>query len=533
MPTSLRGGANRAAKTFAAFTPGQKAVSILAVVALVVGALAFTRWAARPTYATLYSGLAPADASAIVDELNGAGTPYELPNATTILVPKDAVYDTRLALAGKSLPAGDTSGYSILDKQGITTSEFQQQIGLQRAMEGELKETIESIEGVQAARVQLAVPKQDVFADEDGKPTASVLVTTLPGRDLSPQQVQAIVHLVDQGVPELEPDQVTVADATGKLLNASSESGPGAVGDMRSQQVQAYEKRVTDDVQAMLEKVVGAGNVAVKVTADLDYDQTETREKKHDYNKGVPPISQKKTTEEYKGGSTPVGGVLGPDSIGVPPPGNGTGDYRKSDETNNNAVDSTESVRRAAPGGVRRLHTAVLLNARAAGTLDPQQVQDMVAAGIGIDETRGDTINVSRMAFDESAAEAAKKALEAEQAKERKAALMAGLRTGGLVLLVLLLLVAALIARKRRGASVEARYQIELEALQRQMAELEERSPRALEAGAQPIAELEAGPADPEAERMAAVRDEIGDLVDGQPDEVAQLLRGWLADRRG
>ncbi|MDP9399200.1 MAG: flagellar M-ring protein FliF [Actinomycetota bacterium] len=542
MPTALRGGAQRAARTFAAFTPGQKAVSVLAVVALLVGGLLFTRWAARPTYAPLYTSLSPTDASAIVEELQTAGVPYELPSATSILVPQDSVNSARVLLAGKSLPTEDSgSGWGILDKQGVTTSEFQQQVGFQRAMEGELKDTIQSIQGVKSARVQLAVPKKDVFADEDGKPTASVLVATMPGRDLTPQQVQAVVHLVAGAVPELDPDAVTVADAdadaAGKVLSTSPDGTAGAAGDVRAQQTLDFEKRLSDEVRGMLEKVVGAGNVAVKVTADLDYNRTETKAQTHDITKGTPPLSSKKDTEEYQGtGGTPQGTVLGPDNIGGPTGTGGEDDsYRKTSETLNNAVNTTTSVSQSAPGSVRRLNTAVLLDAGAAGAIDPQQVEDLVTAALGIDARRGDTINVSRMAFDDTAATAAAEALKKQEAEERRAALLAGLRTAGLVLVVLLLLVAALIARRRRAKAGESRYAVELEALQQQIEELESRNVRALDAAPAPIAELEAAPstADPEAERLSQVRGEIGELVESQPEEVAQLLRGWLADRRG
>lgn len=533
MPNRLRSGAARVARTFAGFTPGQKAVSVLAVVALVVGGLLFTSWAARPTYAPLYTNLSPPDASAIVDELNAAGVPHELPNATSILVPQEQVAATRVLLAGKSLPAEDTkSGWGVLDKQGLTASEFQQQVGFQRAMEGELKTTLESIQGVKSARVQLAVPKKDVFADEEGKPTASVLVTTMPGQEMSSQQVQSVVHLVAGAVPELEPEAVTVADASGKVLSTSPDSGPGAVGDLRAQQVQAYEKRLGDEVRAMLEKVVGPGNAAVKVTADLDYDQTETRSRAYDFTRGVPPSSSTTKKETLRGDGTPQGGVLGPDNIQVP---NGAGrqsDYANEESTDNNPINSTDTARKSAPGGVRSLHLSALLNTNAARTVNLQQVEDMISAGVGIQEDRGDTLDVSSMPFDDSAAKAAEEALKQQQAEEQRAALMRTVRTAGLALLVLALLIVALIARRRRRKADEQRYAAELEVLQAKLEEIESRNVRALEPGTVAVAELEPAAVDPDAERMAQVREEIGDLVESQPEEVAQLLRSWLADRR-
>ena len=127
------------------------------------------------------------------------------------MVPRDAVYQTRIELSGQGLPASSEGGYSLLDDQGISTSEFQEQTDFKRAMEGELASTIEAIDGVNGAVVHLAMPAKDVFADEQQPPTASVLVQTSPGRTLTPEQVQAVVHLVASSIDGLDPDDVTVA----------------------------------------------------------------------------------------------------------------------------------------------------------------------------------------------------------------------------------------------------------------------------------------------------------------------------------
>jgi flagellar M-ring protein FliF len=179
--------AKRVTGTFAAFTPGQKAVTLLGVVALVLGGVLFANWAAKPTYAPLFSNLSSTDASAIVDKLNSSGTTYQLADGgTTIMVPQGQVYDLRLKMSGQGLPAQSDTGYSLLDKQGVTTSDFMQNVDYQRALEGELGKTIKSINGVQAAAVHLAIPQKDVFATDSQKPTASVLVTTGLGHTLSP-----------------------------------------------------------------------------------------------------------------------------------------------------------------------------------------------------------------------------------------------------------------------------------------------------------------------------------------------------------
>src|SRR5947209_14417049 len=217
------GTVKRLTGTFGAFTPGQKAVTLLGVIALVIGGVLFARWASTPAYSPLFSNLSSTDASAIVDKLSAGGTSYQLSDGgATILVPQSQVYDLRLKMSGQGLPAQSDTGYSLLDKQGVTTSDFMQNVDYQRALEGELGKTIKSINGVQAATVHLAIPQKDVFATDSQKPTASVLVTTSLGRTLSTDQVQSVVHLVAASVVGLDPNQVTVADSAGSVLSTGN-----------------------------------------------------------------------------------------------------------------------------------------------------------------------------------------------------------------------------------------------------------------------------------------------------------------------
>src|SRR3954465_12080934 len=156
MEAALAGALGRGGSAFSTTSLGQKVVIGLLVVGLLLGGFFFYRWITTPTYAPLFSNLASTDASAIVDELNASGVSYELTDGGgTIMVPNDQVYDLRLAMSGKGLPAGQDTGYSLLDQQGITTSEFQQQVTYQRAVEGELAKTLEAIKGVNTAVVHI------------------------------------------------------------------------------------------------------------------------------------------------------------------------------------------------------------------------------------------------------------------------------------------------------------------------------------------------------------------------------------------
>src|SRR4051794_34170045 len=297
MTDRLPAPVRRITDTFRSFTPGQKAVTLAAVIALVVGAYFFATWASKPTYSILFNNLSTKDASAIVESLQKGGTKYELANdGQTILVPQDQVNSLRLSLSGQGLPGDAGTGYALLDQQGITTSDFMQHTNYQRALEGELAKTIGSIDGVEAATVHLVLPQKDVFADSQDKPTASVLVASSPSRPLSGQQVQAIVHLVASSVEGLDPTQVTVAGADGKILSTGGGADLGTGGDnSQDAQTVAFQNRMNTSLQNMLDSVVGPGHAVVTTTAALDFDQTQTTSKTYQQDPSLPATSEQKS----------------------------------------------------------------------------------------------------------------------------------------------------------------------------------------------------------------------------------------------
>src|SRR3954449_13106176 len=241
MPAVLAGPLARIRSVLATISLGQKVVIGLLALGLLLGGFFFYRWITAPTYSPLFSNLASTDASAIVDELNAEGVAYDLADGgTTIMVAKDKVYDLRLAMSGKGLPAGSDTGYALLDEQGITTSEFQQQVTYQRALEGELSKTLESLDGVRSAVVHVALPEDEVFVSDQKEPTASVLLDLAPGTKLSGEQIQAVTNLVSSSIEGMDPDQVTVADSTGAVLSAPGQGVTAAAGDARSQLEQEY-----------------------------------------------------------------------------------------------------------------------------------------------------------------------------------------------------------------------------------------------------------------------------------------------------
>ncbi len=451
MPPFLTSAASRLGATVKGFTAGQRTVAVIGLAVLVLGVVALTSWLTRPSYSPLFTGLAGTDASAVVQQLGKDGVPYQLSDGgSTVLVPQERVYDERLKAASAGLPAAPASGYSLLDKMGVTSSEFQQNVTYKRAIEGELGTTISHLEGVQTASVQLAIPEKTVFTSEQGEPTASVFVQTVPGQTLSADKVDAIVHLTSAAVPELKAANVSVVDAQGTVLSAV---GVGTSGS-GSKQANEYQQRTQASVQAVLDKVLGPGNATVAVTPELDTNSAQQTSETFAGVKGVPPLSQSTSTEKYRGtGGSNVSGVLGPDNIAVPGGTGGNGTYDSTKDTRDNAVNKVTEERTIPAGTLKRQSVSVAVSAAAARNLNVQNLTDLVSAAAGIDPKRGDVLSMQVMSFSTSAADQAKAALAQQQAEDAARASQQLVTTlvwaGVLLLIAVAVLILWLRARRR------------------------------------------------------------------------------------
>lgn len=516
-------------RNFLSFTAGQKATVVVGLIALLVAGGLALRWAATPSYGPLYSDLSSADASAVIDQLAGKGIPYKISGGgNTILVPQNKVYETRITLSGEGLPAGNDNGYSILDKQNISTSQFKEQTDFKRAMEAELARTIESLDNVKTAVVHLAIPAKQVFADKQDPATASVLLKMRPGADLNAEQVQAVTNLVASSIDGLATDKVTVADSTGRVLStADGSSAAGA--STRLQQVEEFQGRVSSRIQAMLDRVAGKGNSTVQVTADLNFDKAVTETTRYFRADKVPALSATTNSEVYTGpgGTAGTSGVVGPDGqmdSSTTLSGDGTSNYKKESTTSDNAIDKTVEQREAAPGGVTSLHVGVVLDSAKARGISPTEISNLVTAAVGISTARGDTVQVSSLAFDRTAEKADAAALKKADAAAMRAQLLSLARNIVLVLVILLILF--LVWRKNRRGAVAHQdatsymvEQLRQEAAERLAVQVGETSPA--------LVALERS----EHNLTGEMRDEIAALVEKQPEDVAALLRGWLAER--
>jgi flagellar M-ring protein FliF len=529
MKSALAGTMERARSTFSTISLGQKVVIGLLLVGLLLGGFFFFRWITAPTQAPLFSNLASTDASAIVDELNAAGVAYTLTDGgQTIMVAKDQVYDLRLSMSGKGLPAGQDTGYALLDQQGITTSEFQQQTTYQRALEGELSKTLEALAGVQSAVVHVALPKDEVFVTDQAKPTASVLLDLAPGTALSGEQIQAVTNLVSSSVQDMDPDQVTVADSSGQVLSAPGTGITAAAGDARSQVELEYEARLADNAQQILDRVVGPGHAEVSVRADVDLSQRDTTSETYTYEPGTPPVSESTTTEKYTGSGTPVGGVLGPENMpdAASNAGGGTSTYDKDSTTANNAVGKTTEVIQGAPGGLNRLTVSVVMDDAVGGNLNQQQIRDLVGNAVGLDAARGDAITVASLPFDTTAADQAAAEMTAAREAEDSAQMWSMIRTGGIAAGIALVVLIVWLRSRRRG-EVEEDYE-PLELTDEMIQELD----RLRIQSTREEAKVDTRALELEAAERQKVRGEISTMVSERPDEVAAMLRGWLGENK-
>ncbi|GLY27017.1 flagellar basal-body MS-ring/collar protein FliF [Kineosporia sp. NBRC 101731] len=520
------------ARTFAnGFTAGQRAVVIIGVIALLMAAFALSKYLSQPNWTPLYGGLSGEDANAITEQLNTDGVPYQLADSgTAILVPQEQVYSERIKLAAAGLAGAANGssgeGWSLLDDQGITATEFQQSVAYQRALSGELGKTLEAMNGVDKAVVQLAIPEESVFAEETRKPTASVLLKLKPGTELADGQVQSITQLVGGSVANLSPDDVTVTDQNGELLSGSG-SGAGSAANDASQtdnQTATFESRMNKSVENVLNAVVGPNNARVQVNATLNFDTQKTTSKTYTQSDPAPPpLSEAEVNEKYSGTGAAAGGTLGQT---LPTPlnaGGGTGDYNRIQSTVNNAVNQSVAEIKAAPGKVERMTVAVVLNSKTAGAMNTNTASQLVTNALGLDPARGDSVQVSVLPFDTTAADAASKALEAQASAERTAGYLGLAKQTGLTLLVLVVVLIFLRRRKKRRIEEE---EARIEATASDLPDGMLLSPQALAHNQQLALAQEA---DLSRDRM---REEVSAMVDNQPDDVAAMLQGWLAERK-
>ncbi|MFZ3117506.1 MAG: flagellar basal-body MS-ring/collar protein FliF, partial [Variovorax sp.] len=254
---------------------------IVGAAALVAIAMAFALYSRGPDYKVLYTNVSDRDGGAIIASLSQMNVPYKFAEGgTAILVPADRVPEIRLKLASQGLPKAGGVGFELMDNQKFGTSQFAEQVNFQRALEGELARSIESIGTIESARVHLAMPKPSLFVREQKKPSASVVLTLHRGRSIDEGAVSAIVHMVSSSVPELDPKSVTVVDQRGNLLSAAN-AGARGLDVSQLKYTQEIEQGYIRRIEAILQPILGTGNVRAQVAADIDFSVVEHTDEKY------------------------------------------------------------------------------------------------------------------------------------------------------------------------------------------------------------------------------------------------------------
>lgn len=420
--------------------PAQNRVALMLVIATLFSVLAASwMWSRSPDYRTLFANIQERDGAAIVAALGQMNVPYRFnESGNAILVPAESVHEVRLKLASQGLPRGGNVGFELMENQKLGVTQFQEQVTYQRALEGELARSVQSLAAVQSARVHLAVPKPTAFLRERAKVSASVLVNLYPGKTLERGQVAGVVNLIAASVPELSARNVSVIDQEGRLLSAPQEGSgmnldPGQLA--HAQQIEGnYARRIVD----LLEPLLGHANVRAQVTAELDFSTIESTAESYRPNKDAAEASirSQQTSESTQPGGASGGlGVPGavsnqPSSPQAPAfPGAagglaGTGGASalslRKDQTVQYELDRTVRHTRQPVGTLKRLSVAVIVNHRKGATAgkdgkpvttplseeEMKQITALAKEAIGFSQQRGDTVNVVNAAFSVEPAEA-------------------------------------------------------------------------------------------------------------------------------
>ena len=418
--------------------PGLKQIGLLAgVAAAVAAAIWLVLWSQGQNYTVLYGQLSERESGQVMDALTAAGIEFKLNPSGAVSVPEAKVQEARIRLATQGLPQSDSMGIEMIQKESaLGSSSMMETARYQSVLETELARTIVKVQGVQTARVHLALPKPTVFLRDARKATASVMLQLYPGRRLEPGQVAAIVHLVASSVPELAPSDVTLVDQAGTLLNSPDENAEQAASTRQFAETRKLEQSYQQRILELLEPMIGSGRVRATVTAEMDFTVTEETHENYDPQKTA-VRSEQTSNEQRKGGdgSEGIPGALSnqpPGTAGAPviagatptpgsPPGQtaaaSSGPSSSAQKsTRNFEVDRTLAYIKQPVGNLKRLSVGVVLDdwqktdADGKPTTSPMSEEDikrftqLVREAIGLKDDRGDQINILNQTFKSSPA---------------------------------------------------------------------------------------------------------------------------------
>jgi flagellar M-ring protein FliF len=475
----------------------------------------FIHLVSQPSYSTLASGVEPSQIGKMESTLSSHGITYQLQNnGTAIAVQSNQAADARVALAG----AGDLSsaqpGFSLFEKSKLGESNFQQQVTYQRALQGQLQETIDSVQGVSGAQVELVLPnsQNQIFGESQGVSSAAVLLSGTSALD--PTSVRGIAQLVASSVPGLQLNKVTITGASGQLLwpTAGGGSGSGSTGLQEDQQ--RYDDSMEASLDAMLASTVGPGKAQALVYANLNDNQT-TKESL-EYGKTGVPLQQSKSLETLQGTGSGTGGLTGTANTTNGGGSSGKSNYKKESTTSSLGVNKTVTHSTIAPGAIESQHVSVLLDKSVPAAALPA-IKEAVTNAAGIQAKRGDTISIGQVAFPKATAASSESSSPLGMAKY---ALL------GIGALLFLFFTTRTIRKREKEAIEEPAWLRELEPPVR-LSELEREISRN---PAEMVAAVGNGNGSGAIGSGSDIRRQVEQLADTDPDKVAQQIRNWMKE---
>ena len=510
------------------FPPRQRWIILGSALLLFITVLGTSYWyGSKPKFVPLFTDMETKDAGDVAARLQELKVPYEIMgNGTSIGVAEKDVYKTRLELARQGLPRG-SKGFEIFDESKFGTTEFQNKVKYLQALQGELTRTIEGMAEVDKARVHIVLPEDSLYKKNEKPATASIMLKFKAGAKLSPEQVKGIVNLAAHSIRGLKAENITVVDNFARVLNESMDpSGPDSVFSVK--QVELTRKK-QDEMQkaleSLLEQVLGPNKAAVRVSLELNFDQKTVDKQTFEPiidDKGILRSSQE-STENFKGTNPPPGGPAGTTSNipgYVTGSSNSQSNFEKKDATRNYEINETKEKTIVAPGGIKRISVGVLVDAGMSKTQQDSVTKTIMSAA-GINPARGDIVTVEAVPFSTEIADKIKKE-EQDFAQEQQKAQWTKVGTGvGVVLLIAG--IGMWILKRRREEEIEV---LNMEA--------DTSAPStAAEAGldkASAAALASIRKMTPEEEVRNAEQEAIETLSKAKPEEVALLLKTWLAE---
>jgi flagellar M-ring protein FliF len=472
--------------------------------------------ASKPSYSTLMAGIDPAQTGKITSTLSAQGIAFQLQNnGTAVAVTSGQTAQARVALATAGLLSTQQPGFSLLNNQSLGQSNFQQQVTYERALEGQLASTIDSIDGVSSSTVNLVLPssQDELFSDATQPSTASVLIGST---SLDANSVRGIAQLVASSVPGLSSSKVTITDSSGQLLWPTADSGTG--GNTTKQGAdQKYDSTMATQVNAMLTQTLGAGKAQVIVNGNVDANQASSDTLVY-AKKGV-PLTQTTANETLKGTNASAAGAAGTASnipAYVAGSGSGPSNYKNATTNTTFGVNKTITHSVIAPGNVLNQSVSVLVDKSVPAASLPA-IKAAVANAVGLNSKRGDTMSVGQLAF-------AKPAVAAPVASSPTSMIKyAKLGAAGLGSLIFLVFAGRkLRKRERESFAGQPTWLRELEA-PRTLASLEQRQMAMAGGGGDTEVMALKSP-------VNVARRQVEELVERDPDRVAQQVRAWMTE---